>query len=137
MAFIGVPNAQATVCRSLTCSLTTRIGSNQAYSIETLPEKSGMDGVAIRFQHVLVSCFLFSVTRLGNLLDFGQLFKPLGNNYFAQIFPIPRQFLYRCENLYFFQSNHFWATFIDIWRFFLVTLFLLTLYCNCNFDSGV
>ena len=27
----------------------------------------------------------FSVTRLGNLLYFGQLFKVCGNNYFAQI----------------------------------------------------
>ena len=44
----------------------------------------------------------FSVTRLGDSLDFGQLFKPLGNNYFAQIFHIPMQFLYRYQNLYFF-----------------------------------
>ena len=27
-----------------------------------------------------------------------------------------------CQNLSFFLWNHFWATFIDIWRFFLVTL---------------
>ena len=27
----------------------------------------------------------FSVTRLGNLLHFGQLFKASGNNYFSQI----------------------------------------------------
>ena len=33
-----------------------------------------------------------SVTRLGDLLYFGQLFKPCGNNYFAQI-PHFRQFL--------------------------------------------
>ena len=34
-----------------------------------------------------------SVTRLGDLLDFGQLFKAFGNNYFAQILHIIRQFL--------------------------------------------
>ena len=34
-----------------------------------------------------------SVTRLGNLLDFGQLFKAFGNNQFAQISYIFRQFL--------------------------------------------
>ena len=31
-----------------------------------------------------------SVTRLDNLLDFGQLFKAVGNNYFAQISHILR-----------------------------------------------
>ena len=34
-----------------------------------------------------------SVTRLGDLLYFGQLFKACGNNYFAQIANIFRQFL--------------------------------------------
>ena len=34
-----------------------------------------------------------SVTRLGDLLDFGQLFKAFGNNKFVQISPILRQFL--------------------------------------------
>ena len=34
-----------------------------------------------------------SVTRLGDLLDFVQLFKAFGNNYFAQISYILRQFL--------------------------------------------
>ena len=34
-----------------------------------------------------------SVTRLGDLLHFGQLFKAYGNNYFAQIAHIFRQFL--------------------------------------------
>ena len=38
------------------------------------------------------------VTRLGNLLDFGKLFKICGNNKFAQIFHIHRQFLYKCQN---------------------------------------
>ena len=34
-----------------------------------------------------------SVTRLGNLLDFGQLFKAFGNSEFVQISDILRQFL--------------------------------------------
>ena len=34
-----------------------------------------------------------SVTRLGDLLDFGQVFKAFGNNKFAQISHILRQFL--------------------------------------------
>ena len=34
-----------------------------------------------------------SVTRLGNLLDFGQLFKAFDNNEFAQISHILMQFL--------------------------------------------
>ena len=34
-----------------------------------------------------------SVTRLGDLMHFGQLFKASGNNYFAQIAHIFMQFL--------------------------------------------
>ena len=37
-----------------------------------------------------------SVTRFGEILDYGQLFKVFGNNQFAQIFHILRQFLWRC-----------------------------------------
>ena len=36
---------------------------------------------------------LTSVARLGNFLDFVQLFKAFGNNLFAQISHIDRQFL--------------------------------------------
>ena len=36
---------------------------------------------------------LFSVTRLGNFLHFGQLFKAFGNNYFTQIAHIVEQIL--------------------------------------------
>ena len=36
---------------------------------------------------------LASVTRLGDFWEFGQLFKAFGNNYFAQISKILRQFL--------------------------------------------
>ena len=34
-----------------------------------------------------------SVTRLGDVLDFGQVFKAFGNNSLAQIYHILRQFL--------------------------------------------
>ena len=47
-------------------------------------------------QHQIDVCWenlAYSVTRLGDLLDFGQLFKACGNNKFAQISPIIRQFL--------------------------------------------
>ena len=67
---------------------------------------------------------LSSVTRVGDLLDFGQLFEAFGNNYFAQNSHILRQFLKRCQNLSYFSWIHFWATFMDIWQFFLVTLLL-------------
>ena len=33
----------------------------------------------------MTTLLLISVTRLGDLLDFGQLFKTFGNNYFAKI----------------------------------------------------
>ena len=52
-------------------------------------------------------CATQSVTRLGDLLHFGQLCKACDNNYFAQIAHILRQFLERCQNLSFFQWNHF------------------------------
>ena len=66
----------------------------------------------------LYQSLVSSVTGLADLLDFAPLFKAFGNNKFAQISYILRQFLWRCQNLYFFLWNHFWATFIDIWRFF-------------------
>ena len=38
-------------------------------------------------------CIAISVTRLGDLLEFGQLFKAFGNNKFAEISHINWQFL--------------------------------------------
>ena len=43
--------------------------------------------------NIEVSYLGSSVTRLGNLLDFGQLFKAFGNNYFVQISYILTHFL--------------------------------------------
>ena len=56
-----------------------------------------------------------SVTRLDNLLHFGQLFKACGKNYFAQIAHISGNFSKGVKK---FLWNNFWATFIDIWRLF-------------------
>ena len=57
------------------------------------------------------------MTRLGNLLDFGQLLKHLSTINLPKSPHILRQFLQRCQNLSFFYWNLFWATFIDIWWF--------------------
>ena len=43
-----------------------------------------------------------SVTRLGDLLYFGQLFKAIGNNYFAQIAHIIRRFFVRVSKSFIF-----------------------------------
>ena len=53
----------------------------------------------------------FSETRLGDLLDFGQLFKACDNNKFAQISHILRHFFVKV-------SKSFWATFMDIRQLF-------------------
>ena len=58
-----------------------------------------------------------SVTIFDDLLHFRQLFKACGNNYFAQISQMYRQFLWSCQNISFWKGNHFWATLIDIWWF--------------------
>ena len=58
-----------------------------------------------------------SVTRLGDLLDFGQLFKAFGNNCFAQMAHILGKFCKGVKIFNFFVKL-FWATFIDIWQIF-------------------
>ena len=58
---------------------------------------------------------LHSVTRLGDLLHFGQLFKACGSNYFDQIAHILGTF-WRSQYLWFFVKS-FLGIFIDIWRF--------------------
>ena len=42
---------------------------------------------------IIVLELLSSVTKMGDLMHFGQLFKACGNNYFAQIAYIIIQFL--------------------------------------------
>ena len=59
-----------------------------------------------------------SVTRLGDFLEFGQLFKAFGNNLFAKSLTFLGNFCKVVKNYYFFEWNHFGAAFRDIWRFF-------------------
>ena len=61
---------------------------------------------------------IYSVTRLGDLLQFGQLFKACGNNYFAKIANILGNLCKVVKIFYFSSQNHFWATFTDIWQLF-------------------
>ena len=60
----------------------------------------------------------YSVTRMGDLLHFGQLFQACGKNYFAQIAHI----FIKVSKYLIFLVVSFLGKFIDIWRFFLVTL---------------
>ena len=57
-----------------------------------------------------------SVTRLGNFLDFGQLFKAFGHNLFPKS-TFLCSFIKVSKSLIFLVKS-FWATFIDIWWFF-------------------
>ena len=66
----------------------------------------------------LESCILVpvnSVTRLGDLLDFGQQLTCPNLPHSSAIFV-------KVSKSIIFLVNSFWATFIDIWQFFLVTL---------------
>ena len=59
------------------------------------------------------------MTRLGDLMHFGQLFKACGNNYFFQIaFIIIKKIVKAAKSLIFQVKSFLWATFIDIWRLF-------------------
>ena len=55
-----------------------------------------------------------SVTRLGDLFHLRQLFKACGNNSFAHILGN----FCKSVKIFIFLVKSFWATFIDIWRFF-------------------
>ena len=63
-----------------------------------------------------------SVTILGHLLHFDQLYKVCGNNYLAQIAHILRQFLYRCKNLSFSSEIILGQLLQRFGNFLLVTL---------------
>jgi len=68
-----------------------------------------------------------SVTRLGDLLDFGQLFKAFGNNKFAQISHILRHFC-KVVKIYLFSSEIILGQLLQTFGdFILVTLRLLLL----------
>ena len=57
------------------------------------PGLPGILGVILKVYFKQTSLIGISVTRLGNLLHFGQLFKACGNIYLAQITHVFRQFL--------------------------------------------
>ena len=84
-----------------------------------------------------------SVTRLGDVLHFGQLYQACGNNYFTQIAHIFRQFWWRWSFI-FSTEIIYWATFIDIWRIFTghtglyISSIVLLLVCGwCRICQGV
>ena len=56
---------------------------------------------------------MFSVTRLGNFLHFGQLFKACGNNNFAQ-----GAHIFLVVEIFHFAMKSFLDSFFDILRFF-------------------
>ena len=63
--------------------------------------------------------------QIGRYFALSASFKAFGNNEFAQFSCNIRQFLYlKVSKSIIFLVKSLWATFIDIWRFFLVTLFL-------------
>ena len=74
-----------------------------------------------------------SVTRFGDLLDFGQLFKAFSNNSFAQISHILRQYLYRCKKPLIFLVKSFLGNFYRLWQLFTCHTAKVTFY-NCNFS---
>ena len=67
-------------------------------------------------------CLGASVTRLGNLLHFGQLFKAYGNNYFAQIAHILGNFCEVVEIFHFSSEIIFGQLLLTFGDFLLVTL---------------
>ena len=73
-----------------------------------------------------------SVTRLGDLLHFGQLFKACGNNYFTQIAHIIRQFLLGLEIFHFSSESIFGQLLKTFGDFLLVTLQLSLMKINYN-----
>ena len=56
-----------------------------------------------------------SVTRLGDLLDFGNFLKPLAT---IKLPKSPTFLGNFCKGVKIFKWNHIWATFIDSWKFF-------------------
>ena len=66
------------------------------------------------YQHIRTTDTLFimiSVTRLGDLLQFGQLFKGCGNNYFPQIAHIFRKIFVKVSKSFVFLVNTFLGNF--------------------------
>ena len=70
----------------------------------------------------MLPMFSRSVTRLGALLHFGQLFKAYGNNYFTQIIHMFIQFLKGFKNFHFSSEIIFGQLLQALGDFLLVTL---------------
>ena len=106
MAVAHWPTCLSTLTRQVLLILYVRNVRQQQREAETWTrdDKNKNQSASSLFR----SCFLSnvrltsSVTILGHLLDFGQVFKAFGNNFFAPISHILRQFLWRCQNLSFF-----------------------------------
>ena len=58
------------------------------------------------------------MTRFGNLLDFGNFSKPLVTINLPKSLTLLGNFCKDAKIFNFFEWNHFWATFVDIWLFF-------------------
>ena len=86
-----------------------------------------MQQINIRFY----DCTSTSVTRLGILLHFGQLFKACGNNYFAEIAHILRQFLLSCQIIS-FSSEIIFGQVLKTFGVFLLVLLAST---QCNYPT--
>ena len=66
--------------------------------------------------------YVTSVTRLGDILDFGQLFKAFGNNYLAPIFPFLGNFCKGVKIIHFSIETIFGQLLQKFGNFYLVTL---------------
>ena len=90
--------------------LMTMQGSGR--TLKLLGGVSGVESYSLTYSALILRRDVISVTRLGDLLDFGNFSKSLATIYF----PTSPTFLgnfYKGVKIY-----HFWATFINIWRHF-------------------
>ena len=72
--------------------------------------------------YTVSTCIASSVTRLGNFVHFGQLFKAFGNNLFVQISYILRHFC-KGVKIYHFSSEIIFGQLLQTFgNFYLVTL---------------
>ena len=61
---------------------------------------------------------MISVTRLGDLLEFGQIFKSIWQQLICPNLPHSYAISVKMSKSIIFLVKSFWATFIDIWQFF-------------------
>ena len=103
LAYFGVFNIN-TILQQInamndSCNINQKDLNSRPFRHESAPITIGPGLTLNIYFHASATCqrgskrFIISVTRLGDLLDFGQVFKAYGNNQFAQISHILRQFL--------------------------------------------